>query len=680
MFKLQIKKDGQIIKSVPLDKAPTKEVIVHALNYDPNEKIQEAVTNLNKKNITDALGYEPPTANKVNESISSLVNSAPEALDTLGELSTALGNDPNFSTTITNMIANKLNKTDTAKNSEKVNNLTIETAVPANAKFTDTTYSTATELEAGLTKLYTKTGNNADGTITQEILTNLFNGKANTSHGNHVPVTETANNARFLRNDNTWQTITPGNIGAAATSHTHSYLPLSGGSLTGTMKWSSTSLPNKTSSSYAVVIDGFSDGGEMGWRTLGTAAFTNSTAYATASHTHNYLPLSGGKLTSAAKISRDPYGSSWQAGRDYAVLVLPTKSNSGYAPLTSIKTTNGSWEMGHYDNSSYYDKLLFTYIKDTTYTGTNQVDTQVTFGADGTVTATNFSGTINGYSVNKSVPSNALFTDTTYSVATASANGLMSAADKSKLNMIGNANYGITGSTTKIKIKINSTKSWMLNFTVILYNGYRATKVMISGYQYGNYHWHSPSAVILGDSAASSLNVYFGYDSVNNLWVGFDGGSYTGVAISDVCNGYTQIGDFSGLFTISNVSSLTTLQTTVTATHVKFSATPTSGQIVIADGTGGGIKTSGYTIATSVPSGAKFTDTLNTAGSTNTTSKLFLIGATSQAANPTTYSSSACYVTGGAFYSTTVSTGGNIVMGGTSGTSYLQLPSGIKLY
>ena len=35
------------------------------------------------------------------------------------------------------------------------------------------------------------------------------------SHGNHVPATQTANNAVFLRNDNTWQTITPTNIGAA---------------------------------------------------------------------------------------------------------------------------------------------------------------------------------------------------------------------------------------------------------------------------------------------------------------------------------------------------------------------------------------------------------------------------------------------------------------------------------
>jgi len=45
-------------------------------------------------------------------------------------------------------------------------------------------------------------------------LSQALNGKANTSHGNHVPATEPANNTRFLRNDNTWQPVTPGNIGA----------------------------------------------------------------------------------------------------------------------------------------------------------------------------------------------------------------------------------------------------------------------------------------------------------------------------------------------------------------------------------------------------------------------------------------------------------------------------------
>ena len=46
------------------------------------------------------------------------------------------------------------------------------------------------------------------------------------------------------------------------------------------------------------------------------------------------------------------------------------------------------------------------------------------------------------------------------------------------------------------------------------------------------------------------------------------------------------------------------------------------------------------------------TDTKNTAGSTNSTSKLFLVGATSQAANPQTYSYSTVYETSGTLNAT----------------------------
>ncbi len=48
-------------------------------------------------------------------------------------------------------------------------------------------------------------------------------GAAPASHGNHVPATETANNARFLRNDNTWQNVTPANIGLTTKTWTLHY-------------------------------------------------------------------------------------------------------------------------------------------------------------------------------------------------------------------------------------------------------------------------------------------------------------------------------------------------------------------------------------------------------------------------------------------------------------------------
>lgn len=52
------------------------------------------------------------TETYVNDKVAGIVNSAPETLDTLQELATALGNDANFATTITTQIGNKVDKAD----------------------------------------------------------------------------------------------------------------------------------------------------------------------------------------------------------------------------------------------------------------------------------------------------------------------------------------------------------------------------------------------------------------------------------------------------------------------------------------------------------------------------------------------------------------------------------------
>ncbi len=112
-------------------------------------------------------------------------------------------------------------------------------------KFTDTVYDDATTSAHGLmtAAMVTKLNGIASGAnkttvdselsststnpVQNKVINTALAGKANSSHGNHVPATQTANNATFLRNDNTWAKVTPANIGAqpagsyAATSHTH---------------------------------------------------------------------------------------------------------------------------------------------------------------------------------------------------------------------------------------------------------------------------------------------------------------------------------------------------------------------------------------------------------------------------------------------------------------------------
>ena len=69
------------------------------------------------------------------------------------------------------------------------------------------------------------------------------------------------------------------------------------------------------------------------------------------------------------------------------------------------------------------------------------------------------------------------------------------------------------------------------------------------------------------------------------------------------------------------------------------------------------------------------TDTKNTAGSTDTSSKIYLIGATSQAANPQTYSDDQVHVTNGALQAQSVIAPNVLCCSQTSGTS-----GGISLY
>ena len=86
----------------------TKSEIDTKLNLKANK-----TTTLSGYGITDAY-----TKTQVDKKVSDLVNSAPETLDTLNELASALGNDSNFATTIATQIGNKANSSDVYNKSE----------------------------------------------------------------------------------------------------------------------------------------------------------------------------------------------------------------------------------------------------------------------------------------------------------------------------------------------------------------------------------------------------------------------------------------------------------------------------------------------------------------------------------------------------------------------------------
>lgn len=90
------------------------------------------------------------------------------------------------------------------------------------------------------------------------------------------------------------------------------------------------------------------------------------------------------------------------------------------------------------------------------------------------------SSTVNGHTVNADVPSGAKFTDTTYSAATQSANGLMSAADKKKLDSY---TTGSVGGAVEVTL---AAASWSSSTTEINGNNYYTYSVSVANI--GNQH------------------------------------------------------------------------------------------------------------------------------------------------------------------------------------------------
>lgn len=80
---------------------------------------------LSSGDVTGALGYTPATSGDISSAISALVDTAPATLDTLNELAAALGDDPNFATTVTTLIGTKQDSLISGTNIKTINSQSI---------------------------------------------------------------------------------------------------------------------------------------------------------------------------------------------------------------------------------------------------------------------------------------------------------------------------------------------------------------------------------------------------------------------------------------------------------------------------------------------------------------------------------------------------------------------------
>lgn len=81
-----------------------------------------------------------------------------------------------------------------------------------------------------------------------------------------------------------------------------------------------------------------------------------------------------GDINLGGSLKKDGVSSIWINGRDAALVKM--NSLSGYSPAISIKTNNGSWEIGACDESGYTDQLVFSYVSDSNYNAGNNSTTR----------------------------------------------------------------------------------------------------------------------------------------------------------------------------------------------------------------------------------------------------------------------------------------------------------------
>ena len=232
--------------STSVDDSDTKITVDSSMSSTSTNPVQNKVVN---SAIAEAKAYADSAASKIK---SDLLNGASDAYDTLKELGDLIVDNTDAIDALEIIASGKANSEhchaiadvsglQTALDGKAASSHGTHVSYTTTAPVMDGTASagsantvarsdhkhpvdTSRASQADLNALQDTVSGKANASHIHAItdITNLqssLDGKAAKSHGTHVPTPETANSAKFLRNDNTWQTVTPANIGAAASSH-----------------------------------------------------------------------------------------------------------------------------------------------------------------------------------------------------------------------------------------------------------------------------------------------------------------------------------------------------------------------------------------------------------------------------------------------------------------------------
>ena len=222
--------------------------------------------------------------------------------------------------------------------------------------------------------------------------------------------------------------ITPSAIGAAASSHTHNYAGASsaGGSANSAAAvYGTLTNPSTVSTYYVPFHSGASTGNKNLLNNNGLAYYTQEgTAYVT-----GLAQLTVGNNTSSGKAGNKQGKIAFYGSSSGSTTLVPENNTTSDITI-NLPAASGTIALTDH---------VHNYAGSSSSNGSANSAVKLDSSAGSATNPVYFSGgkpVACTYTLGKSVPSNAVFTDTTYSTATTSSSGLMSASDKTKLNSI----------------------------------------------------------------------------------------------------------------------------------------------------------------------------------------------------------------------------------------------------
>lgn len=299
-----------------------------------------------------------------------------------------------------------------------------------------------------------------------------------------------------------WTFTNPGSESCRAQPNIRAYTATYTGYDAGTASYAN-SAGNATQWNGRTLDIGTEAGSDAGWLLIdngGIVRHRSASYFATAGHTHNYLPLSGGTMT--GNINYTTYGNSYigNGQQDYA----------GGPGERLNNLVIGSW----------WGISFTTSCSGQTYSGKTAVGIDC---REGIVKAARVdAGSFNGYTINASVPSGAKFTDTDTwrgiqnNLSSDSTTDSLSAAQGKRLKnlidektYIHNLNYGIKFSSSSM----DSSASQNTLYPAKYENGAYSKTTGVSTYAHRNNTIHiGTSANMFGDiclaGGITSLGVY----------------------------------------------------------------------------------------------------------------------------------------------------------------------------